>query len=284
MTLLAGEKAFWVDVLENSIARGFEEFVLDGGAIGDHSIVESEVPHKERFFGIERFHLFENALGRAKAPECHGVDCVLGDSLEDGVNECRIGREAVLEVDERIESEANFPAGSNEFVDCLQASFKRRRSMFDRLGDRLRIETKRSDHIGNRFLVDQRLDVDALGAQFEPCVRQFRKDRKKRPGETSHTVHGQTVAIVAAEEEVLTVGFRLGGCPNIRLKVLEIDEENIVGRLVHSLEEAVATVVQAVQHVGEVVVIVRSESVVGRGREDAFSSLLREDQGWPGLL
>ena len=46
---------------------------------------------------------------------------------------------------------------------------------------------------------------------------------------------------------------------HVAFEILEIDEQHVMGRPVHALQKAVAAIVQAVQHVGKIIVVYKGK-------------------------
>jgi len=67
-------------------------------------------------------------------------------------------------------------------------------------------------------------------------------------------------------------------------EVVEVREVHVVCGSIHALQKAVAAVVQAVEHVREIVVVIGAQAVTGRGGEDALSLLEGNDQGRSSFL
>ena len=61
-------------------------------------------------------------------------------------------------------------------------------------------------------------------------------------------------------------------------EILVIDENHIVRRPVHALQEAITAVVEAIQHVGEIIVSLAPDGVFRRGRKQVVFKLLRQNQ------
>jgi hypothetical protein len=101
------------------------------------------------------------------------------------------------------------------------------------------------------------------------------KERKENVCETSDLVHGQTVTIVSTKKEALLGRILAESGFDVIYEILVVYEKNIVSRLVHSLEEAVAAIVQAIKHVRKIVMLISSKAVFRWSRENSVSVLCR---------
>ena len=61
-------------------------------------------------------------------------------------------------------------------------------------------------------------------------------------------------------------------------KILIVHEYDVMRRAVHALQETVSAVIDAVQHVGEIIIPVLPDGVFGRGRQHVVCELLGQDQ------
>ena len=87
--------------------------------------------------------------------------------------------------------------------------------MFDGFSNGFGVETECDDDVWQGWAIQKGFYVYAFGSQFEPCIRQVLEKGKKCVGKSSYAVHRETVAVVAAEKEVLFVGLGLRGCSNV---------------------------------------------------------------------
>ena len=102
--------------------------------------------------------------------------------------------------------------------------------------------------------------------------------------ETRYRVQGEAVAVVTGKEMRRGIPRRLDLVNNGLNKVLVVDENNVVRRPVHALQKTVAAVVNAIQHVGEVIIQVAADGVFRRRRQYVTGKLLRQDQCRTNLL
>ena len=134
----------------------------------------------------------------------------------------------------------------------------------------------------------QRVQAHALGAQLQPGVGAFAEELEEAGGKAGNRLHRQAVAVVAGEEVgvVIGVGGPFPGDAGVdgRCEFSVVDEQHHMGRLVHALEEAVAAVVETVEHVREVEVAVAADAVVRWCCEHRIAVFGGQDQGRPALL
>ena len=102
--------------------------------------------------------------------------------------------------------------------------------------------------------------------------------RQKLIHETRDRVQGETVAVVTGEEMYGGIARGADFIGNGIDKILVIDEYHVVRRLVHALQKTVAAVIDAVQHMGEIIILIAPDSVFRRRRQDVICEFLGQDQ------
>ena len=149
--------------------------------------------------------------------------------------------------------------------------------MLNLLRDLMGCHRERSDDIRNRVMTGQHRRIDAFGAQLEPFVRPPGEEWNKSLGETGYGLHRQGIAGVARKIAGRPIGSGLM-LFNGRLKVFKVHKIDIVRRSIHPLEKAITAVVEAIQHVAEIVILSRSDRITLRRRQNQVSVLLSENQ------
>ena len=190
----------------------------------------------------------------------------------------------ILLVDERVETQTQLPADLLQLQHCLQAPFNRGHSVLQCLVYFFGGKAECNDGVCQRCLLQQAADLRAFGAQLD--VRQWAvaEERQEILYEGRYRFHRQTVTVVAREEPA---GFTAGGCQNrvdVSPEVFIVYIQYIVCRAVHALQETVAAVIQAIQHMGKIPVAAAAKTVSIRCLQYAALVLACQDQGRFALL
>ena len=92
--------------------------------IGHHAVARSpRTAGDEWIVGMEPFQRLEECRRQAKRTQANGVNLVLGDGVEDSIEELAIGIFEVLAGEDRVESQSNVPTFLCNPLDGLDASF-----------------------------------------------------------------------------------------------------------------------------------------------------------------